>query len=107
MCLTIPGEVRRIDGSNPALRTAEVDFDGVQRTVRLVYLPEAQVGDFVMVHAGFATRSVRAEDAKEAWRVAREMRGEAPSAMETGALDSHRHVMIPRGDSRQPVSTDP
>ncbi len=80
MCLTIPGEVRRIDGREEASRTAEVDFDGVIRTVRLVYLPETQVGDYVLVHAGFATRQVSPADAREAWRLARAMRGERPLA---------------------------
>jgi hydrogenase expression/formation protein HypC len=52
MCLGVPGEVIEITEGD--LRTGRVAFGGVVRQVCLAYVPEARVGDFVIVHAGFA-----------------------------------------------------
>ena len=61
MCLGIPVELRSI--SEGALRTGEAHFDGVTREVCLAYVPEAEVGDFVIVHAGFAICRIDRETA--------------------------------------------
>ena len=87
MCLTTPGQIVKIDGSTPDLRTAEVDFGIALRTVNLVLTPEARVGDFVIVHAGFATRRLAEEEAREALAYARELAVSAaatPSTAPTG-----------------------
>jgi len=73
MCLTTPGQIVRIDASTPDLRIAEVDFGVAIRPVNLVFTPEAQVGDYVIVHAGFATRKLAEEEAREALAYAREL----------------------------------
>lgn len=52
MCLGIPGRVLSI--RDDAVRTARVDFGGVVRDASLLCVPEAQVGDYVLVHVGFA-----------------------------------------------------
>ena len=52
MCLAIPGRVLSI--GDDALRTARVAFGGVVKKVCLVFTPEAEVGEYVVVHAGFA-----------------------------------------------------
>lgn len=52
MCLGVPGEVKSIVEGD--LRMGRVAFGGVVKEVCLAYVPEAQVGDFVVVHAGFA-----------------------------------------------------
>jgi len=52
MCLGIPGEIRSI--AEGELRTGRVVFGGVVKEVCLAYVPDAGVGDFVVVHAGFA-----------------------------------------------------
>jgi hydrogenase expression/formation protein HypC len=56
MCLGIPGQI--IDSTappdRPDLRTGTVDFGGVRRQVCLAYVPEAGIGDYVIVHVGFA-----------------------------------------------------
>jgi hydrogenase expression/formation protein HypC len=52
MCLGIPGEVLSVE--DDALRTGRVAFGGVVKEVSLAYVPEARVGDYVVVHAGFA-----------------------------------------------------
>lgn len=54
MCLGVPGEILSTSGEDPLLRRARVSFDGVVREVSLAALPDAAVGDFVIVHAGFA-----------------------------------------------------
>lgn len=63
MCLGVPGEIVGIDENTETdgLRTGDVRFGGAQKSVCLAYVPEAVVGDFVVVHAGFAiTRMDRA-----------------------------------------------
>ena len=62
MCLGIPGEIRSI--KNGTLRTGQVAFGGIVKEVCLAYVPEANVGDFVIVHAGFAISRLDAERAQ-------------------------------------------
>lgn len=62
MCLGIPGEIRSVEDG--PLRTGQVSFGGVVKSVCLAYVPEANVGDFVVVHAGFAISRVDAERAQ-------------------------------------------
>ena len=54
MCLAVPGKILSIDGDDPLLRQGRVEFAGIVKQANLAYLPEAQPGDFVLVHAGFA-----------------------------------------------------
>jgi hydrogenase expression/formation protein HypC len=71
MCLTVPGQIVRVEGAEP--RLAQVDFGVAVRTANLVYTPEAKVGDFVIVQAGFATRILSAAEAEEALEYHREL----------------------------------
>jgi hydrogenase expression/formation protein HypC len=64
MCLGIPGRITEADDS-PMMRMAQVDFGGVVREVCLAYVPEARVGDYVIVHAGFAISQLDEQDARE------------------------------------------
>ncbi len=61
MCLGVPGRIVALDAEEPWLGT--VDFDGVQRPVCLAYTPEAQLGDYVIVHVGFAISRVDEDEA--------------------------------------------
>ncbi|MBW1696840.1 MAG: HypC/HybG/HupF family hydrogenase formation chaperone [Deltaproteobacteria bacterium] len=54
MCLAIPGKVLSINKQETFPRMGKVDFGGIVREVSLAYVPEAQVGDYVIVHVGFA-----------------------------------------------------
>ncbi|MBP1150729.1 MULTISPECIES: HypC/HybG/HupF family hydrogenase formation chaperone [Methylocaldum] len=55
MCLAVPGQILSIEqADDPLLRSGRVDFGGVVKVVNLAYVPEAEVGDYVIVHAGFA-----------------------------------------------------
>lgn len=53
MCLAVPGKIINISGQDE-LRAAEVSFGDVVKHVNLVYVPESKIGDYVMVHVGFA-----------------------------------------------------
>jgi hydrogenase expression/formation protein HypC len=62
MCLSIPGKIKEVyeDGS---LTMGRVDFGGVLKEVCLDYVPEAQVGQFVLIHVGFAISVLNDEEA--------------------------------------------
>lgn len=65
MCLAVPGEVVEItDSGDPMMRKGKVSFGGVLKQVNLAYVPEAQVGDYVTVHVGFALSVVDQKDAE-------------------------------------------
>lgn len=63
MCLAIPGQILSITGEDPLGRTAKVSFGGVVKSVNLAYVPEACVGDYVLVHVGFALSRVDEQEA--------------------------------------------
>lgn len=65
MCLGIPGEVVAIDEASEGLAQGTVSFGGVRKRICLAYVPEAQVGDYVVVHAGFALSVVDPKRARE------------------------------------------
>jgi hydrogenase expression/formation protein HypC len=64
MCLGIPGRVIEIYGEDFA-RMGKVDFDGVVKEVCLAYLPELKVGDYTIVHVGFAITQIDEQSARE------------------------------------------
>jgi len=90
MCLGIPGRI--VDTSTPRgrpdLRSGTVDFDGVRRSVCLAYTPQAQVGDYVIVHVGFAISTVDEAEAERTLAVLRAI----PDALATelGTTDVER-----------------
>lgn len=63
MCLAVPGKVLSVEDGDPAFRSGNVDFCGVRKTVNLAFTPEVVVGDYVLVHVGFAISRVDAEEA--------------------------------------------
>jgi hydrogenase expression/formation protein HypC len=71
MCLAIPGKIVAIAEGAGFDRRGTVDYDGVRQEVALAYLPEVQVGDYVLVHVGFAMTRL---DTGEAERILRELR---------------------------------
>jgi len=66
MCLAVPGKVVTISGDDALFRVARVDFGGIVKEISLAYTPEAAIGDYVLVHVGFAITVV---DEVEAERV--------------------------------------
>lgn len=72
MCLAIPGKI--IDCSEQGgLRVGRIQFGGIVRQASLDFVPEAQVGDYVMVHVGFAISRVDAEEAQRTYQLLAEM----------------------------------
>mgnify|MGYP001317753026 CR=1 FL=1 len=72
MCLGIPGQIRKIY-EHHGLRMAIVDFGGIGKEVCLAYLPEAVVGEYALIHAGFAITLVDQESARETLQMFLEM----------------------------------
>lgn len=73
MCLAVPGEVAEIDASDPVNLRGRVNFGGVLREVCLEYVPDVKVGEYVIVHAGFAISVLDQDEALETLRLFREM----------------------------------
>jgi hydrogenase expression/formation protein HypC len=65
MCLAIPGRLVEIEDQEALLSMGQVDFGGVKRRVCLAYVPEAEVGDYVLVHVGFAISRLDQQEAQE------------------------------------------
>ena len=72
MCLGIPGQVQEIYQQD-GLRMGRVDFGGVSKEVCLDYVPEVEVGDYTIVHVGFAITRLDQESARESLRLFAEM----------------------------------
>lgn len=73
MCLAIPGQIQTISGIDAFSRCGKVTFGGVVREVNLAYVPQAVVGDYVMVHVGFALSVVDAEEAAQVFEYLNQM----------------------------------
>ena len=73
MCLAVPGQLLSIEGDAPLLRTGKVSFGGVVKMVNLAYLPESQVGDYVIVHVGFAISKIEEEEARKVFEYLKEI----------------------------------
>ena len=65
MCLAVPGQIASIEANDPILRSGRVDFGGIVKMINLSCVPEARVGDYVLVHAGMAISTVDEEEAKQ------------------------------------------
>jgi hydrogenase expression/formation protein HypC len=64
MCLAIPGRVVSVEGDD-IMRTARVDFGGVVKEINLAYTPDAKVGDYLLVHVGFAISMIDEAEARK------------------------------------------
>ena len=73
MCLAVPGKILSIDATDPIMRTGRVNFGGIVKEINLAYVPEANVGDYVVVHVGFAISIVDEEEANRVFEYLREM----------------------------------
>lgn len=65
MCLAIPGEVVRIEENSLGMTMGRVSFGGIVKDVCLAYLPDTKIGDYVVVHVGFALSKIDREQAGE------------------------------------------
>ena len=73
MCLAIPGKIESISGEGPLHRSGKVNFGGIRKGVNLAYVPEARVGDYVIVHVGFALSIVDEQEAHRVFDYLKEM----------------------------------
>lgn len=73
MCLGVPGKIISITDDDPLARTGKVSFGGIVKEVNLAYVPEAGVGDYVIVHAGFAISKVDEEEAEKVFEYLNEI----------------------------------
>ncbi len=67
MCLAVPGKILSITGDDPLQRRGRVSFGGVVKEVILTFVPEAQVGDYVVVHVGVAISRLDEAEARRVW----------------------------------------
>jgi hydrogenase expression/formation protein HypC len=73
MCLAVPGKIISIGSEEPLERTGRVSFGGVEKEVCLAYVPEAQIGDYVIVHVGFALSIVDEAEAARTFEYLEQM----------------------------------
>ena len=74
MCLAVPGKIVTIvQEEHLGLRRGKVDFGGIRKDVCLDYTPEARVGDYVLVHVGFALTVVDEEEAQRVFETLRQL----------------------------------
>jgi hydrogenase expression/formation protein HypC len=66
MCLAVPAKILSTSGEDPIMRLGRVDFGGIVKEINLAYVPDARIGDYVLVHVGFAITVI---DEAEAARV--------------------------------------
>ena len=87
MCLAIPGKVISVTGDDPLMRSGKVNFGGILKEANLGCVPEAQVGDYVIVHAGFAISRLDEKEAQKVFEYLQQMddlRELEPDPIESG-----------------------
>jgi hydrogenase expression/formation protein HypC len=72
MCLAVPGKIIEIRNER-GTRMATIDFDGIHKDICLAYLPDIGVGDYAIVHVGFAISQIDEESALETLTMFREL----------------------------------
>ena len=85
MCLAVPGRIISIEEADPTFRNGRVDFAGIVKNVNLSYVPDAKLGDYVVVHVGFALSIVDEAEARQVFDYLREM-GELNELTEAASI---------------------
>ncbi len=73
MCLGVPGKVVEVMEDPLGMTMGRVSFSGITKEVCLAYTPDAEVGDYVVVHVGFAISKINEEEAKQVFAYLEEM----------------------------------
>ena len=75
MCLAIPGKIETItsESADSLSRKGKVNFGGIVKEISLAYVPEAKVGDYVIVHVGFALGIVQEDEARKVFEYLKAM----------------------------------
>jgi len=84
MCLAVPGKIVSIDEADATFRNGRVNFGGIVKNVNISYVPEAKIGDYVVVHVGFALSIVDENEAEQVFEYLRQM-GELGELTEAAA----------------------
>lgn len=94
MCLGVPGKVLQIEMNSIGMPMGRVSFGGITREVCLAYVPDVQVGEYVLVHVGFAISKIDEQEAASVFEMLRQMD-------ELGDLELPQpddEVVVPEGD---------
>ncbi len=83
MCLAIPGKIESISGDDPLTRMGKVNFGGIRKEACLAYVPEAKVGDYVIVHVGFALSRLDEDEAQKVFEYLKQI-GDLGELQENG-----------------------
>lgn len=73
MCLAIPGKIESISGDDSLTRMGKVNFGGILKEASLAYVPEAKIGDYVIVHVGFALSRLDEDEAQKVFEYLKQM----------------------------------
>ena len=73
MSLAVPGKIESIIGDDPMSRMGRINFGGIVKEASLAYVPEANVGNYVIVHAGFALSRVDEDEAQKVFEYLKQM----------------------------------
>ncbi len=73
MCLGVPGKVVKIEENPLGMTMGRIDFAGITKDVCLAYVPEVKLGDYVIVHVGFAISQVDEDEAMQVFDYLRQM----------------------------------
>ncbi len=99
MCLAVPGKITSITGEDPLTRMGRIDFGGVLKEACLAYVPEARIGDYVIVHVGFAISRVDEDEAQRIFEYLREM--ENLGELEEAGVVPEASDLAPPGNIRE------
>ena len=101
MCLAIPGKVLEIDRTTqPTMGT--VSFGGIQKRVCIEWVPEVKVGDYVLVHVGFALNTIDEQEALETLKLLAEMGDLAEELSQEGPSAAGSSPAEESGDKSKP-----
>ena len=73
MCLAIPGKIESVENEGELMRCGKVNFSEIVKDVNLAYVPEAKIGDYVLVHVGFAISTVDEAEAMQVFEYLKEI----------------------------------
>lgn len=73
MCLAVPGKIVSIEDTDSVFRCGKVNFGGIVKQINLAYVPEAKIGDYVLVHVGFAISTIDEAEAQQVFDYLREI----------------------------------
>ena len=115
MCLAVPGQVLSIAGDDDLSRVGKVSFGGVVKEANLCFVPEVKVGDYVIVHVGFALSVVDEAEANKVFEYLRQMddltelqpEGRASLSPPTGPLPDVAPVRTGARPEAEPSSASP